>query len=359
MVALLATTYEVQRALTLLKVKKAFGPDCIPNLLLKTFVFELAPVVCELYNASLLGGYMPPFLKTASVRPLSKQNPAKSVGRDIRPVSLISQVSKVLEGLSLTKLQASMLEKMDCRQFAVAGRSSEQATVYLLHLALEALDRGGCASGFYRFSFADFRKAFDLIDNHILLQKLSKFNIHAALLRWVAAFLQGRTQVTRIGDRASSLRSLHGGIPQRTKLGPILFSVMVKDLVSTWATRAKFVDDFTVLEIIPRNFPALLGYVIKDVQSYDCNMRLNPARCKEMSISFLLYDSCVWQPISIVGLAVSRVESFKLLGVHVSQDLTWAVHFDAVIKKANGRLYAIRALKKSGFATEDLVLVAR
>ena len=70
-----------------------------------------------------------------------------------------------------------------------------------------------------------------------------------------------------------------------------------------------------------------------------------------------MYDSCVWQPISIGGLAVSRVESFKLLGVHISQDLTWSVHCDAAIRKANRRLYAIRALKKSGVATEDLVLV--
>ena len=106
---LLATTYEVQRALTLLKVKKAFGPDVIPNLLLKTFAFELAPVVCELYNTSLLGGYMPPILKTASVRPLPKQKPAKSVSNDIRPISLTSQVSKMLEGLSLTRLQPSVL----------------------------------------------------------------------------------------------------------------------------------------------------------------------------------------------------------------------------------------------------------
>ena len=44
MAELLATTYEVQRALTLLKVKRASGPDGIPNLLLKTFAF----VVCEL-----------------------------------------------------------------------------------------------------------------------------------------------------------------------------------------------------------------------------------------------------------------------------------------------------------------------
>ena len=86
-------------------------------------------------------------------------------------------------------------------------------------------------------------------------------------------------------------------------------------------------------------------------------MRLNPAKCKEMSISFQMYGSCVWQPISIRGLAVSRVESFKLLGVHISQDLSWSVHCDAIIKKAIRRLYAIRALKKSGIATEDLVLV--
>ena len=47
----------------------------------------------------------------------------------------------------------------------------------------------------------------------------------------------------------------------------------------------------------------------------------------------------------------------SVVGVHISQDLTWTVHCDAVIKKANGRLYAIRALKKSGVATKNLVLV--
>ena len=279
---LLTTTYEIQHALTLLKAKKASRPNGIPNLLLKTFAFKLVPVVCELYNASLLGGCMPSILKTASVRPLPKQKPAKSVSNNIRPISLTSQVSKVLEGLSLTRLQPSALEKMDCRQFAVAGRSTEQAIVYFIRLALEALDCGRCA---IRFFFTDFWKALDLIDHHILLQKLSKFNIHAALLRWVAAFLQGRTQITHIGDCTSSLRSLDGGIPQGTKLGPILFSVMVNDLVSTWAPRAKFVDDLSILEIIPRNSPSLLGHVIKDIQSYahDCNMCLNPAKCKEMS----------------------------------------------------------------------------
>ncbi|KAK2557449.1 hypothetical protein P5673_020179, partial [Acropora cervicornis] len=36
--------------------------------------------------------------------------------------------------------------------------------------------------------------------------------------------------------------------------------IMVNDSVSIWAPRAKFEDDLTVLEIVPRNSPSLLGY---------------------------------------------------------------------------------------------------
>ena len=59
------------------------------------------------------------------------------------------------------------------------------------------------------------------------------------LVRWIAAFLQGRSQSVRIGSDSSNIRSLNEGIPQGTKLGPVLFSVMVNDLVSTWPKRAK------------------------------------------------------------------------------------------------------------------------
>ena len=52
----------------------------------------------------------------------------------------------------------------------VAGKSTEQALLYILHPSLEALDRGGC---YLRLFFADFKKGFDLIDHLILMEKLS------------------------------------------------------------------------------------------------------------------------------------------------------------------------------------------
>ena len=185
--------------------------------------------------------------------------------------------------------------------------------------------------------------------------------LHPCLVRWIAAFLQGRSQSVRLGSDSSIIRSLNGGIPQGTKLGPVLFSVMVNDLVSTWPKRVKYVDDLTILEITTRNSrsPTYLNCIVDDIQrfSHRNNMRLNPAKCKAMTIDFLDYNSCTWRPICTGGVVIERVKSFKLLGVYISEDLTWGVHCDYIIKKANRRLYALRTLKKCGVPTSDLITV--
>ena len=86
-------------------------------------------------------------------------------------------------------------------------------------------------------------------------------------------------------------------------------------------------------------------------------MKLNPKKCKEMMISFLQYDLQPIHPIHISGTLVERVSCYKLLGVIVSQDLTWNSHVDYILKKANSRLYALRQLKKAGLARHDLLQI--
>ena len=164
--------------------------------------------------------------------------------------------------------------------------STQHAIACVFHLVLEASDSGSCSA---RLFFVDFRKGFDLIDHTILLSKLHSCNLHPCLVRWIAAFLQGRSQSVRTGSDSSNIRSLNGDIPQGTKLEPVLFFVMVNDLVSTWPERAKYVDDLTILEIIPRNSPSYLNCIVDDIQcfSHRNNMRLNPAKCKGMTIDFL------------------------------------------------------------------------
>ena len=159
-----------------------------------------------------------------------------------------------------------------------------------------------------------------MIDHQILLSKLVRFDLHPSLVRWVATFLLDRSQFVQIGSFASSPKTLNGGIPQGTKLAPMLFAVMVNELVNNWSLRAKFVDDLTIMEVIPRNSPSIMRHVVSDVQEFasNNNMQLNPVKCKEKRVSFLHYNSCELQPIATGGTYIEDVTSDLSYSVCIS-----------------------------------------
>ncbi len=49
-----------------------------------------------------------------------------------------------------------------------------------------------------------------------------------------------------------------------------------------------------------------------------------------------------------------RVNSFKFLGVHITEDLIWSTHTDAVLKKSHQRLFFMRRLRKFGMSPSIL-----
>ncbi|KAK1785723.1 hypothetical protein P4O66_019072 [Electrophorus voltai] len=59
-------------------------------------------------------------------------------------------------------------------------------------------------------------------------------------------------------------------------------------------------------------------------------------------------ESCLerhYQPVRISGTTVERVDSFRYLGVHISQDLSWSRHTNSLAKKAHQHLYHLRRLR--------------
>ena len=62
-------------------------------------------------------------------------------------------------------------------------------------------------------------------------------------------------------------------------------------------------------------------------------------------------------PLTVGGSVIERVVTFKLLGIYISDDLLCNVHIEHEVKKANKRLYALPALKKSGLTITQLVQV--
>ena len=213
-----------------------------------------------------------------------------------------------MEGFVPDRLVDSVSVHLDPRQYTRAGFSTTDALVYLLQATYEAVDTGNCAA---RLFLADFSKGFDLIDHEILNNEIKLLQVHPVLINWIVAFLSNRTQAIKIGFTISDWRVAKGGIPQGTKLGVLLFTIMTNNLLRSWNLRIKFVDDTTVLEIIPRNSISVLGFAANDIQrfSIDHKMKLNPTKCKEITINFMTNHNLICSPIIIGTNTIQDVSS--------------------------------------------------
>ena len=76
-----------------------------------------------------------------------------------------------------------------------------------------------------------------------------------------------------------------------------------------------------------------------------------------MVINFLQFQPTQLGSLQLMGSVVKRVNSYKILGIHVTNDLSWNKHIDYVFKKAKKRLYALRLLARSKVPAEDLIAI--
>ena len=125
----------VYKALRGIKSNKSGGPDPIPGKVWKEFAFELSPVITNIYNASMVQGCVPVFLKQSEVVPVPNCSPPKVVEQDLRPISLTPHIAKVMEGLTLDSLFKQVCDKLDTHQFALAvHKECESVRFIRIHL---------------------------------------------------------------------------------------------------------------------------------------------------------------------------------------------------------------------------------
>ena len=123
----------------------------------------------------------------------------------------------------------------------------------------------------------------------------------------------------------------------------------------------KYVDDTTIFEVCLENEPsAIQDSVDVIVRWTDLNdMRLNSDKCREMVIVCSInHQRTSGAPTIIIGeRALERVDHAKLLGVTISNDLTWGKHVENIISKAGKRLYMLYQLKRAGISQNDMVKI--
>ena len=167
----------------------------------------------------------PSVLKTAKVVPIFKKD-SKLDYSNYRPISLLSNTEKILEKLMYSRLYIFLNNNNIIYTLQLGFRQQYSTSYALINITeniRKALDYGniGCAL------FVYLQKAFDTVDNQILLAKLNHYGICGVSNDWVKSYLSNRNQNVSINGFDSGLTTINCGVPQGSVLGSLLFLLYI------------------------------------------------------------------------------------------------------------------------------------
>ena len=173
--------YSTFKALESVKANKATGPDNILAWELRNYANVLAPPLTAIFNNSLRESVLPTEWKMANVIPLPKTSPPVSIEKDIRSISLIPIAAKVFESIIMKWVDETIEGEIDAKQFGgISGTSTTDVLAELVHVWYKATDK---LNSYVRVVMLDYSNTFDLINHHLLLDKLQSYGLPIHILR--------------------------------------------------------------------------------------------------------------------------------------------------------------------------------
>ncbi len=172
------------------------------------------------------------------------------VEKDLHPISLTPVISKSLEWYLREWIMEIVEELMDPYQFSsLKGSSTTFALIKLVHNWVGWLESHAKV---LRILVLDFHKAFDRVDNAILMSKISNTGVPDFLTCSVTSFLCDHRQRVKIGSTTSTWSHLKVGVPQGPLLGPVAFLLHINNLQTVCPT-VKYVDDSSIWDVCNRS----------------------------------------------------------------------------------------------------------
>jgi len=233
------TTSEIQMAVNRCNRHSACGHDRVPFEVIARAHKCRPDLLSNLFAASALVGHFPEEWKHANCIVVPKggrRDPCSP--RSYRPISLLSNVGKVLEKLMARRIAhaAVRVEALQSTQFgAIENRSAIDALFAISHPASLALanpvppgrprpDRPSLLAN-------DIRGAFNNTDPVRLSRIMEARQMPTYLTRWTSSFTADRTMAFCFDNYTEVPQPFQSGLPQGSPVSPVLFLVYAQALL--------------------------------------------------------------------------------------------------------------------------------
>lgn len=336
-----------------LKSKSTSGHDGISNKVIKSVKHLISKPLSMLINESFSSSTFPDLLKLARVLPLFKKGDVTQV-TNYRPISILSSFSKIFERAIHNQLTDYLMENKLLHPYQYGFRknhSTELAGLHLVDTIVSRLDNRFKSIGI----FMDLSKAFDTLDHKILIEKLSYFGLSPSACNLIENYLTNRKQYVDLNGHLSSTKSLETGVPQGSILGPLLFTLYINDIAkaTSYLKPTLYADDTTLIfspdrNVHPTNTARLINAELSAVAEW---FKANKLSLNIEKTHYMIFHKCNTSPndfdFKIQNLSISRVKTFKFLGLMINEKMQWDDHYRMVkdkVMKSVGILHRLKHL---------------
>ena len=192
----------------------------------------------------------------------------------------------------------------------------------------------------------DLSKAFDTIDQDLLIVKLRPYGLQEDALVFMKSYFTNRQHRVRVNSNFSMWEEFMSGVPRGSIEGPLLFNIFLNDLLLFVENSdlSNYADDNTLyssgndLEKVKQTLKQNFEIVTKSF--YENYMVLNSGKCRFMCLG----QNSVNETFVYHNIERENGKEEKILRVIIDNKHRFKIHVKNLCKKASQKIWALSRL---------------